>query len=95
MKRPSITTKLFEAEITRLLIERLAHLREDEGNSLEKAGPDWLCIDTSTVEAFVNGGINFTDKNDLISVPFTSCFLFTCMKRKGGQYDLTWISSLS
>lgn len=94
MKSPTITTTLFEAEMTKLLIERLAHLRCDPGNSYEKAGPDWLCIDTSTVEAFVNGGINFSD-NAPTSMPFTGCFLFTCMKRMGGQYDLTWVCSLS
>jgi hypothetical protein len=95
MKQIFIKATVFEAEVTRLLIERLANLRIDAGNSLEKAGPDWLCIDTSTIEAFVNGGIHFSNRDDLTSMPYTSCFLFTCMKRNGGQYDLTWVSSLS
>jgi len=91
----TVTTKLFEPTMLKLLVERLAHLRNDGSFSHEKAGMDWLCIDTSTMEAYINGAMNLFDKNDLISMPFTSSFLFTCIKRKGGMYDLTWVSSLS
>lgn len=91
----AITATLTEPHILRNLVEQLAKRHKDIGYSLEKAEPGWRAIETSSIEAHVSGDTNLSSGNHLTQIPFTTCFLFTCIKVKKQHYNLTWVRSLS
>ena len=91
----AITATFAESIFVKNLVEQLAHRRNDIGYCLEQVQPGWQAIETSSIEAHVSGDIIFSEKKDLINMSFDTCFLFTCIKRKRGEYKLTWASSLS
>jgi len=97
MKNPStsITAILTEAVLLKNLVEKLADRRYDIGYCFQKVQPNSRAIEQSSIEAYVSGDINFSEKADLIKIPFDTNFLFTCTKCKDGEYNLTWVSSLS
>ena len=91
----AITAILAESKFLKNLVEKLAERRNDIGYNFEKVQPGWQAIETSSIEAYVSGDIILSDKKDLINMPFATCFLFTCIKRRGSEYKLTWANSLS
>ena len=96
-KKPSIliTTHLEEPNLLQLLIERLAESHHIFGCGLKKMQVGWQAIELSSIETFASGSIILSDDNELLSIPFVTGFLFTCIKAKQGKYSLTWNSSLS
>ena len=91
----AITATLAEPALLKNIVEKLAHRRTDLGYCFEKVQPGWNAIDPSSIEGFVSGDIIFSDKEDFVIIPFDTSFVFTCIKIKGGKYDLSWASSLS
>ena len=91
----TITTSLYEPRLLKNLVEKLADHRCDIGYSREKAQPGWQIADTSSIEAYVSGDINLSNQTDFLNLPFITCFLFTCIKGKGKEYNLSWSISLS
>jgi len=91
----TITATLAEVTLVKNLVEKLADRRIDIGYHLEQVQPGHRAIEQSSIEAYVSGDIIFSDKDDLIIMPFDTSFLFTCTKCKEGSYNLTWASSLS
>ncbi len=90
-----ITAHLEEPNLLQLLVERLAEGHCDFGYYKKKVQVGWQAIEPSSIETFVSGSIILSDENELLSVPFVTGFLFSCIKTKQGQYALTWSSSLS
>jgi hypothetical protein len=90
-----ITAHLEEPNLLQVLIERLAEGHCDFGYDKKNVQVGWQAIEPSSVESFVSGSIIVSDENDLTSIPFVTCFLFSCVKAKQGHYTLTWSSSLS
>jgi len=91
----TITTTLVEPSLLKNLVEKLADRRYDTGYNLEKVQLGWQAIETSSIEAYVSGDANLCTPTDLINMPFTSSFLFTCTKGKRQDYKLAWVCSLS
>ncbi|MEP7374974.1 MAG: hypothetical protein ABI675_16375 [Chitinophagaceae bacterium] len=91
----AITAILADPRILKNLVEQLAKRHLDIGYSLEKVEPGWRAIETSSLEANVSGDTNLSSGNSLTQIPFTTCFLFTCIKGKKQPYNLTWVRSLS
>jgi hypothetical protein len=91
----AITATLMEPRLLKNLVEKLADRRNDPGYSLQKVQPGWKAIETSSIEAYVSGDIVFSDKTDFIVMPFDTSFLFTCIKSRRAEYNLTWAVSLS
>ena len=52
-------------------------------------------VETSSTETYVNGTMVIDDQGEHLNVPFTTCFLFTCIKRSEDTYSLEWGISLS
>jgi hypothetical protein len=77
------------------VVKDLATRRYDIGYCRESVPAGWNAIDTSSIEAYVSGTIAMADDTEHSIIPFTTCFFFTCSKVKRGEYDLSWISSLS
>jgi len=90
-----ITAHLEEPNMLQLLIERLAECHCDFGYNQKKMHPGWEAVETSSIETLVSGSIVLSDENDLVSIPFVTCFLFSCTKAKRGKYNLKWSCCLS
>jgi len=91
----AITATLAEPVLLKNLVEKLADRRNDAGHYFEKVQKDWNAIASSSIEAYVSGDIILSEKTDFVIMPFDTSFIFSCIKIKGGVYDLTWASSLS
>jgi hypothetical protein len=91
----SITAALCEQSLLQSVVEELAYRRIDIGYSNQIVPPGLTAVETSSIEAHVSGDMNISAKGDFLDVPFTTCFLFTCIKAKGSDYSLSWSSSLS
>ena len=91
----SITAALCEQYLLQSVVEELAYRRIDIGYSNQIVPPGLTAVETSSIEAHVSGDINISGKSQSFDMPFTTCFLFTCIKSKGSDYNLTWSSSLS
>lgn len=91
----SITAALCEQSVLESVVEELAYRRIDIGYCRQAVPPGLKAIETSSIEAHVSGDITISGKSQSFDMPFTTCFLFTCIKARGGEYELAWSSSLS
>jgi hypothetical protein len=83
-------------EILENIIEKLAMRRYDIGYCSVKLPYSWQAIDTSSIESYITGTIEF-DYNETyrIRIPYITSFFFSCTKKKNNPYDLEWSVSLS
>ena len=91
-----LITSVDKPEMLENIIEQLATRRYDIGYGKAIVPTNWQAIDTSSIETYVSGRVEF-DYNEAqrIRVPYVTCFLFSCMKEKNNPYDLKWSISLS
>lgn len=83
-------------EVLENIIEQLATRRYDIGYGKAMVPNSWRAIDTSSVESYVSGNVEFDyNESQRIRVPYITCFLFSCTKEKNDPYDLRWSISLS
>jgi len=98
-KELSITANLNEPDLLRAAVERLAARHVDMGYAETLVPNQWKAIETSCIQAYVLGNFdmqkNGSKPEDVVSVPFGGCFLFTCIKGKYNLFNLEWSSSLS
>jgi len=96
MKRPlQITAVLDKPDLIEDLVEKLADRRVDIGYSNAAVPVELKAVDTSSTETYVSGTVGIRYNQEIINMPFITCFLFTCMKEKEKAYHLEMASSLS
>jgi hypothetical protein len=100
MKRIShISATLEEPRLLIQIVEQIAKYGEHTGGfSSETVPPEWAAIDISSTEVFVGGRVNLAGEGPgkaNINLPFTSSFLFTCIRDAKSSYQLEWGLSLS
>ena|SRR5438477_6410951 len=93
-KCPVVVT-IDEIPLLKNIVEKLAHRRYEIGFSLQPVPNGWVAVDPSSVEAYVSGSIELANDNEPISLAYTTCFAFTCLKTARGMNKLCWINSLS
>ncbi|HMD00464.1 MAG TPA: hypothetical protein VKH37_09935 [Ferruginibacter sp.] len=95
-KNLHLTASVDKPELLEDIVEKLATRRYDIGYNRAKVPNSWDAIETSTVESYLSGTVEF-DYNDRqrIRIPYITCFLFSCTKTKNDPYDLSWSISLS
>lgn len=93
-KSVTLTAKFEEPIFLEALVEELADRRRDLGYGAAIVPPDFRAIETSTIEAYVSGDLQFADEANC-KMPFTTSFVFTCVKGLSGCYNLVWSNSLS
>jgi hypothetical protein len=91
-----LSTSVDEPAVLENIIEKLAIRRYDTGFSKAAVPTSWKAIDTSSVESYMSGTVEF-DYNEThrIRIPFITSFLFTCTKAGNNLYGLRWGLSLS
>lgn len=96
-KAINVTANLYDPGLLKSLVEKLASSQSDFGYHEDPVPENWNALKTCCTMAHVMGTFSFqhdgTEKQH--NVPFTSCFLFTCIKEKYGLFNLEWSSSLS
>ena len=90
-----ITATLDQPGFLEDLVEKLAYRRYDIGYSHEAMPQNWEAMEASSTETYVSGTVAIEEKDELINMPFITCFLFTCTKVKDRSYKLAWSASLS
>lgn len=91
-----LTASVDKPEVLENIIEQLASRRYDIGYAKVAVPASWKALDTSSVEAYMSGRVEF-DYNEThrIRLPYITGFLFSCIKGKTDPYDLKWSISLS
>ena len=91
-----LTASVDKPEELENIIEQLATRRYDIGYSRAYIPEPWKAIESSSVEGYMSGRIEFDyNETQRIRIPYITCFMFSCTKLKHGSYDLTWSVSLS
>src|SRR3954471_24321800 len=91
----SVKTTLPDVGLLLYLVEMLAERRTDAGFSRKRVPLGWQAMESSSIEAFVNGSTTLTNDYGTAETELTTSFLFTCLKGKANDYRFTWLSSLS
>ena len=76
-------------------IEQLAYRHHDTECGIQNIPANGIALGTSSIETHVTGNVVMNNRDQQISMPFLTCFVFTCLKRRGSLYKLEWSSSLS
>ena len=91
-----LTASVDKPEVLENIIEELATRRYDIGYGSAKTPAPWHAIESSSVEAYLSGRIEFDyNETQRIRIPYITCFVFSCTKVKQDPYDLTWAISLT
>lgn len=91
-----ITASFDQPVLLENMIEKLAYRRYDIGYCKEKMPKGWQADETSSIEAYVSGNVEFNyNEKEKIRMPFITSFLFTCTHGKKEPYALNWSLSLS
>jgi hypothetical protein len=91
----AVSVTVDEPVMLQALVEKLAHRRYHIGYSRQAVPPGLLAIDTSSIEAYVSGDLGLTVPFEEFSIPYCTCFHFTCVKNRAGKNMLSWVNSLS
>jgi hypothetical protein len=90
-----VNLTLDELRFLQGLLENLADRKKDLGFGNEIMPEGYRALETSSIEAYISGDIKMKGQGDRIIAPYITGFLFTCTKKKGDVYGMTWLSSLS
>lgn len=90
-----VVVTIDEIPLLKSIVEKLAHRRYEIGFSLQEMPDGWAAVDPSSVEAYVSGSIELANGEEQVSLAYTTCFTFTCLKTRKGVNRLSWINSLS
>ena len=82
-----------QPELLAQMVEQLAYRRStDEVN--HELLKSWITMQTSSTEAFASGTVDIKNNQDIVHNPFTTPFLFTCLKLQR-EYMLTWSTGMN
>ncbi len=91
-----LTASIDKPEVMENIIEKLATRRYDMGYGKAIVPQTWQAIETSSIETYVSGRIEFDyNETQRIRIPYITCFLFSCTKEKNNPYELSWSFSLT
>ncbi|MEO6490491.1 MAG: hypothetical protein ABIO04_11160 [Ferruginibacter sp.] len=98
-KTMNITARLYDPLLLKNLVEKLASRHVDQGYIQANIPGQLKAIVSCSTMAYVMGNIDLdpagNNFKEQISMPFTTRFMFTCIKEKYGLFQLEWSASLS
>ena len=96
-KKPIIVAKtsLTEVGLLLCLVEMLADRRKDNDFCDQQTPSGWRMMETSSIEAFVNGNTSIEQGGESVTTGFVSSFIFTCSRSHDGDHSFQWLCSLS
>jgi hypothetical protein len=91
-----LSTSVDKLELLESLIEDLVNKNQHHSYKKSRVPRQWQTIDTSSVEVYFCGQVEFDyNESQRIRVPYTTPFLFICVKEKSHLYYLNWSFSLN
>ena len=90
-----IVAAIDDPELLEHRVEELATGHYDLGYGRQQVPGNNEAIETSSAGVEVSGIVAIDNSCERINVPFTTGFVFTCIKGNDNVYKLTWSSSLS
>lgn len=95
-KNLHLTATIDQPELLETMVEKLATRHNETGYGKAQVPNTWQALETSSIEAFVSGMVEFDYTDDQrIRIPFITCMLFSCTKEKDDLYSLSWTSSFN
>jgi len=88
-------SSLIEVGLLLCLVEMLADRRSKTGACHQLVPFGWRAMETSSIEAYVNGNTTIKQDEDVVRSDFTSSFIFTCSQTEGRDHSFQWLCSLS
>jgi hypothetical protein len=90
-----ITAVLDQPKQLETLVEKRAYGRYESGYTHLPVPCNWQAVEPSSTEIRVTGFVTVDYKDRHLTLPFTTAYLFTCLKRKYDKYRMAWGLSLS
>ena len=90
-----ISAAINHLELLEGRVEQLSYRHYDLGYGKQQVPADYEALETSSAEVYVSGTMAMSNSRIQVNIPFITCFVFTCVKRKDSVYKLEWGSSLS
>lgn len=95
-KNLHLTATLDQPQLLEDMVEKLATRHYETGYTKARVPKTWQAIDTSSIEAYVSGVVEFDyNEEQRIRIPFITCMVFSCTKEKDDFYDLSWAASFN
>ena len=95
-KNLHLTATIDRPELLEDMVEKLATRRYETGFGKASVPKKWQALETSSIEAFVSGVIEFDYNEEIrIRIPFITCLVFSCIKEKNEAYQLSWTASFN
>jgi hypothetical protein len=96
-KALDITATLYDPDLLKNLVEKLASKHVDKGYHQITTPEEWEPFESSCTIAYVMGNFDMSTmiSGEEVNMPFTTQFMFTCIKTKYSLFNLEWSSSLS
>ena len=88
-------SSLSEVGLLLCLVEMLADRRSKTSFCYQQVPSGWRAIETSSIEAYVNGNTSIQQDEEVVKSDFTSSFIFTCSQTEGRDNSFQWLCSLS
>jgi hypothetical protein len=91
----AVTACIDELMFLEELVKHLADARSTRSRKKIQLEPGWEPIESSSLEVYVTGNMIVSDVVGPMRVPYTTSFLFTCIKENRSGYILSGCYSLS
>lgn len=91
----NITAAVAQPFLLAHLVEKLAQRNNRPAPAERLQTGKWWSVTTSSVEAFLEGSLDFEEGNAACHSAFTTPFLFTCVGPVANRHQLTWAVSLN
>ena len=91
----AVTACIDEMMFLEELVKHLADARSPKSRKVIQLEPGWEPIKSSSLEVYVTGSMIVSDGVGPMRIPYTTSFLFTCIKENTSGYILSGCYSLS
>jgi hypothetical protein len=91
----AVTACIDEMMFLEELVKHLADARASKSGKRVPLEPGWEAIHSSSLEVYVTGNMIVSDRVGTTRIPYTTSFLFTCVKENSSGYMLSGCFSLS
>jgi hypothetical protein len=91
----NISATVDKPELLESLVAKLAIRRGDHWIEREPDSSLYEVFETSTTQTFISGTMMFNEGYELLHIPFTTPFIFSCNRDSEGNYKVACSQSLS
>ncbi|MGZ5286656.1 MAG: hypothetical protein ACXWV0_10595 [Flavisolibacter sp.] len=95
-KKIDIRASFDQPVLLKHMVEKLAYKKSDESFSQDQVLGEWQLVNTSCIEKYASGTVEFSFGNDeQLRIPFVTRFIFSCTRQQYHPYQMSWGMSCS